>query len=315
MNLIHDGRPLDVFWGELFYLNARLKSNPKTVGLALPVEEQLATYDDLLREDRSVRGMVIMSEVQAKAAEDNIKSEVLDLYMLVLAEVKKNRKDERYTKLIKVNESVFVRYNFSAKKEEVMRMKSVLKQTIYDDAFRDRVLVILDRILSEVEGAMAAELDAEEKRAQHRVDVKKWKDQANAVRLHVYAELIQIGGDDAKSWARGFFPKKAAVKKLSPAEMANKEEARAKKRMEKTEKTLKVQQDRLAKAKQKVLVENAKADLDTKLKGGAVPEPPVPAPPVPTPPVPALPVSEQPVQDPPVPEPPVLVQHEEPAQA
>src|SRR5690554_985022 len=150
MNVIDDGRPLDTYWGELFYLNARLKSNPKTVGLALPVEEQLATFDDLSREDRSVQGLVIMSEVQAKAAEDNIKDDVLDLYMLVLAEVKKNRKDERYTKLIKVNESAFVRYNFGAKKEEVMRMKSVLKQTIYDDAFRDRVLVILDRVLSEV---------------------------------------------------------------------------------------------------------------------------------------------------------------------
>lgn len=305
MNVIATDRPLDTFWEDLFYLNARLKSNPKVVGLAVLVEEQLATYDDLLREDRSVRGMVIMSQAQAKAAEDNIKSEVLDLYMLVLAEVKKNRKDERYTKLIKVNESVFVRYSFSAKKEEVMRMKSVLKQTIYDDAFRDRVLVILDRILSEIEGAMAVELEAEEKRAQHRVDVKVWKDKANDVRLYVYAELIQFGGDGAKTWARGFFPKKAAVKKLSPAEMANQEEARAKKRMEKTEKTLKVQQDRLAQAQHKAFVANAKEGLDAKLKGGAVPTPPVPALPVSTPPV-----SDLPVQDTPVP-----VVHEEPAQA
>ncbi len=230
MNIVPVGRPLAAFWEELFYLNASLRSNSKTVGLGRVVEGRLATFDAIERADREVRGVVLMSQAGAAAAEDNIGELVRDLYMLVLVEVRNSRKDERYTKLMSVSESIFVRYNFDVKKTEVMRMKSVLKQSIYGDVFRDRANTILDGILLEIEGALSEELEMVEKRAQHRVDVNVWKNETNRVRLEVYAELIGLAGSDKKAWARGFFLKPVTRKKLSASEDADLEVGRARKR-------------------------------------------------------------------------------------
>lgn len=205
MKIISVKRALHVFWEELFYLKARLQCHPKTAGLVGPVEDQLASFEDILHAEREMKGAVFMMKALAEASREAIKEDISLLYLLALSYVRKDKTDDCYAKLIKIHESTLLRYSFEVQKAEFMRMTSVLRQTIYEDGFRDEANEVLERLLSTVDAALADARETEEKCAQYRVDANAWKVEANNVRLRVYSGLILFEGSHVKTWARGFF--------------------------------------------------------------------------------------------------------------
>ncbi|MEZ4297513.1 MAG: hypothetical protein R3B70_21305 [Polyangiaceae bacterium] len=54
---------------------------------------------------------------------------------------------------------------------------------------------------------------AELGRVEGRIDIRAWKDEANAARLTVYGQLLAKGAKNGqgKAWAEGFFPRASAV--------------------------------------------------------------------------------------------------------
>lgn len=270
MNIVPVDRSMDVFWKELFYVKARLKSSPKTEGLVPMVDGLLVLQEDLFRADREVQGELLESQALAQSVEDMMQAETIALYLLALTEVQKNKKDPRYEKLIKLKESVFLRMGFSSQREEIMRMKSVLKQSIYDDGdFRTRAFEILDRMVAGLDKAMATSLAAEEKRAQHRVDVEAWKNEANSVRLDIYGELLQLGGSKAKAWARSFFPKANSGKKLSALELAELEAKREQKRAKKAAEQAEYRRLKQEQAEDKARLEKKKKEAEDEMRAEA----------------------------------------------
>lgn len=225
MRVVDERQPLDVYMVELVFLEARLSVDAKVRHLIPGVQAHLDTYENIVGVEQKIRRGEIIQQANAKTADVKMEDAFRALYVATLYEVKNNKKDRRFVNLVQMNVSSFSRLNFASQKAECLRMKSALKLTIYEDAFRDSQNAFLDQILLEIEAAVEEQAAVDELRAQQRVEIEDWKKETNRVRMVVYGELITIAEDSNSSWARSFFPAPKA-RKISLEERAMKTAAR-----------------------------------------------------------------------------------------
>lgn len=262
MNLVQLTCSLDVFWHELIFIEACLEANPRTRHLAPQIADLLTQYETLALAERELQRKVTLNRARVKIAESTIEEHVRDAYLMLLYKVKNNKKDRRYEALWDMHLSTFLRLNPTELQTKLLKMKSTLMLEIYEDAFRDAQNDLLDLALLEVKGIQDRQGEEKEHRMLHRADVEQWKNEANQVRLNIYAHLLQLSPTRGTSWARNFFPTTKRGKKLTDVEKAEKELARAQKKSAKTAAQYKKQQELLQKAQDKVTRESARARLD-----------------------------------------------------
>src|SRR5690554_6812837 len=283
MNILNVEYSLEVFWDELVFVSARLEAEPAVKNLAAPVNEHLAKYEVLASAGRDLRRSGVLTKAQAKTAEARVEAHLVEVSSATLYEVKQQRKDLRYSMLLKMNMTEFGRLNFTALKDEVLQMKTVLKLPQYSDTFRDAQNQVLDQILAEIDTSQESQKAFEERELFHRVDLKAWKDMANTIRLSVYGELVKMPGVRSKVWARGFFLPPKTKKKLSGEEKARLDAERIERKKKKLSKNLEVVDREAQKALDKLAREKAKSVIDGSGNSGTN-DPPEPLPPsAPTP--------------------------------
>ncbi len=261
MKVVEQSKSLESFWEELIYLEARLMADAKARHLAPRVVAHLATYDEILGVEKNVRREEVTSRARSKTVEDEIEGSFRELSVAALYDVKNDKKDRRYENLIHMNVTSFGRLSLAAQQAECHRMKSALKLTIYDDAFRDAQNELLDRILLHIDFELEAQARVNEQRAQSRVEIADWKDATNRVRMVIYGELITIAADKNSVWARSFFlaPKR---RKLTEDEKAAKDAARINKAAVKAQVKAESLQGKADVAKRKSDLEAKKAALE-----------------------------------------------------
>ncbi len=261
MKVVDQTRALELFWSDLIFLSARLSADSKAKHLATRVTDHLATYEDVVSVEQTVRKEGIIHQAKVKTAEVKVAESYRELYVAALYEFKNDKRDRRYGNLIHVNASSFARLNFATQQTECHRMKSALKLTIYGDVFRDSQNTIIDRILLEIEAAMEAQALVDEQRAQSRVEIYDWKEATNRVRMVVFGELITLSADTDSAWARSFFlaPK---ARKISAEERAAKAAARTKKTADKAAEKAGYLSDKADAAAKKSDLEVKKSALD-----------------------------------------------------
>lgn len=275
MNILNVDYSLEIFWDELVFVSARLEAEPSVKHLAPPVNEHLAKYERLASAGRELRRSGVLTKAQAKTAEARVEAHLVEVSSATLYEVKQQRKDLRYSMLFKMNMSEFARLNFTALKDEVLQMKTVLKLSQYSDTFRDAQNQVLDQIVSEIDTSLENQKAIDERELFHRVEVKAWKDMANTIRLAVYGELVQMPGVRSKAWARSFFLPPKTKKKLSAEEKARLEAERIERKKKKIAKNLEKVDLDAQKAQDKLAREKAKSLIDGNGKTGPnnLPEP------------------------------------------
>ncbi len=268
MNDIQKERSLSLFADELVYLNSCLTADAGTRHLADDVSDELETLDEMLQAERDIHRKVVLNRAQVKIRIRLAESYIRDVYAAGLFEVRQDRKNPLYQKLFKYDQVSVLRLNAKAQMEEMLRMKSVLKLTIYEDDFRDTLHETLDKALVEINGAIDSRAELEEEQMHHRLDVEQCKDRVNNVRGSVYGELLKMSRSHGqeKSWARSFFPETKATKKLSPEEIAKKNAEKAKRASDKAALAADVAADKSRKAAARSKLEADKVELETKSK-------------------------------------------------
>ncbi len=266
MNVLQISYSSIVFWKELVFVETRVGAEPKTAHLKAMVAAQRAKFDAVWFAEREIEFAVSEAQAKATTAEARVDGFIEEVYSAGAYEVKQKRKDPRYEKLFKMPLSSFVRLNFVAQKEAILRMKNVLELDIYGAAFRQAQEGMLDQALAEIERMISVREQLAKRQRLHRQDVERWKDETNQVRMDVYGELVLLSETLGDSWARGFFPLQKAVKKLSAEEKAVQDEARAEKRLKKADQKRELEALRLDKAKETALYEKEKVDLEIRMK-------------------------------------------------
>lgn len=268
MNVVPLNNASNVYYKELVFLESRLGAEEKTAHLKGMVTAQRGKYDAIWRAEREIEFDIADTQAQARTAENRVNNDVEEVYSLTLHMVKLKRKDPRYEKLITMPVSAFKKLSFVAQKEEFLRMKDMLELDMYDDSFRNAMNPLLDRAVVEIDRIVALQKQLDRKRMFYRQDVDAFKNETNQVRMDVYGELIQLSDTPGESWARSFFPLQKKAKKLTEQEKAKKEEARLAKRAKKAADKLELEQKNLERARQKLDIENAKANAEKQGTGG-----------------------------------------------
>lgn len=269
MNVIAIKYSMEAFWGELVFVEARLKAEPTARHLVAPVEAHLAKYEKLLGTERELRRAGILMRAQSKTTDGRVVAHVAEVNSATLYEVKQDRKDPRYSMLYRMPVSDFGMLSFGAQQEEVMRMMTVLRLPQYDDLFRDAQQEVLEHALLEIDGITEAQKQLADREMFHREDVKMWKEKANDVRLEVYGELVKTPGMRSKVWARSFFLPPKNAKKLSTEEKARLDAERAERKKKKSAEDLVKFSAESQKAQDKLDREKAKSVIDGKGNPGS----------------------------------------------
>lgn len=201
-------RSLLVFWEDLVFLESALLASTLTRHLADPVTEHLALFDTIFAGDLATRRELIRVSARSSVADFDLDEGVRDLQSGLLHEVRQDRKDRRYTTLFKQGLSHVIRHALANQVNELERLVKQLALPIYTDAFRERWTTRFHVLIAYGREVLDQREAAETGRMHNRLKIDDWKNEANAIRLSVYAELLAIAARERKpkSWARTFFP-------------------------------------------------------------------------------------------------------------
>src|SRR5690554_1886596 len=145
-------RALGVFADELVYLEACLTTDPATEHVAEEVSDELVALDKVLKAERDIHRKGVLNRAQVKMKFQLAEAWIREVYAASLFEVMQDRKDQRYQNLFKYEQSSLLRMTAKSQLEEVLRMTSILKLSIYEDGFRDTQIAKLDKALAEING-------------------------------------------------------------------------------------------------------------------------------------------------------------------
>lgn len=207
MYRIPETRSLSTFEDDLFFLVAMLTATPETEGLAGPVEEHLGRLTPVFEQRKTVHRAQLLAAAKARIADTNIDDCIRTLYSAALHEARMDCSAPSFSTLFASGLQEAIRHALERQVEVGRRIVEKLGLRLYDDAFRashaPALTAALDAGKSAVEQRRATAL----KRAEVRLDEQAWKDEANAVRIGVYSQLLAIAGRARRdrSWAEAFF--------------------------------------------------------------------------------------------------------------
>jgi hypothetical protein len=222
MRAIPPSRSILSFWEELTFLEAALLADEETSALAAPVTAAVEEFMPTLQRELGTRRSVIQSNARTSVADARIDLGIRGLFSATLHLVGQNRKMPAFTALFTTHIGEVVRHALGRQVEIARDLLDKLSLPHYTPEFRAAQAAALEPLIARGAAVLEEQRAATLARAAGRLDVRAWKDEANAVRLSVYASLLAIAAQTGrnKAWAEAFFPSK----NTAPADGADKDE-------------------------------------------------------------------------------------------
>ncbi|HSO00326.1 MAG TPA: hypothetical protein VLS89_18665 [Candidatus Nanopelagicales bacterium] len=202
-------RSLFVFWEDVVFLESALLASDETSALAAPVTDVLDQFPTILERHLGTRRTVIQASARGSVADAGIDGGIRELFSGVLHLVGQNRKAVEFTTLFNSHIGDVVRHALRKQVEVGDELVRKLGMKIYADDFRARYLGVLQPFLARGKSVIEEQRQAEVARVEGRLDVQGWKEEANAIRLSIYSQLLSLAAQTKrkKAWAEAFFVK------------------------------------------------------------------------------------------------------------
>ncbi len=213
MRTIRSSSSVLVFWQDLVFLEAALLAEEDTKPLAAVVTPVLEEFPAVLKVDLDTRRGVIQASARAFIADASVDSAIRRLFSAVLALVEQDRQRQQFLTLFPTHIGDIVRHALRKQLDVAKDLVAKLGLTLYTADFSAPQTKALNAAIKRGAAALDDVGKAELARAQGRIDIRTWKDEANAARLTVYGQLLALSAKTGrgKAWAEGFFPRVSAV--------------------------------------------------------------------------------------------------------
>ncbi|HWN68734.1 MAG TPA: hypothetical protein VNM90_13950 [Haliangium sp.] len=213
MRAIPTSRSTLTFWEDLIFLEAALLADEETRELAAPVTALINEFMPALQRDLETRRSLIQSSARTSVADARLDFGIRGLFSDTLHLVKQNRKRPEFTALFSTHIGAVVRHALKRQVEVARDLLDKLGLPHYPEEFRSAQIHALQPLIARGAQVLEEQRQAELARVGGRIDVRTWKEEANAVRLSVYASLLALAAKNGrgKPWAEVFFKQKSAA--------------------------------------------------------------------------------------------------------
>ncbi len=211
MRAIPPSRSILVFWEDLTFLEAALLADEETRELAPPVTATIDVFTQTLQRDLDTRRSQIQSSARASVGDALLDHGIRGLFSSTLHLVGQNRKQAAFTTLFSTHIGEVVRHALGRQVEIARELLGKLTLSHYPEEFRAAQTVALQPLIARGAAVLEERRQAELARTAGRIDVQAWKEEANAVRLSIYASLLALAAQTGrgKPWAEVFFQQKS----------------------------------------------------------------------------------------------------------
>jgi hypothetical protein len=202
-----------VFWEDLIFLEAALLADDETRTLAAPVTPLIDEFTLTFQRDLETRRTLIQANARASVADARLDLGIRGLFSATLHLVGQNRKRVEFATLFKTHIGAVVRHALKRQIEVARELRGKLSLPHYAAEFRATHEAALAPLVARGVEVLEEQRQAELTRVGGRLEVRAWKEEANAVRLSIYASLLSLAAQTGrgKAWAEAFFPRKNAA--------------------------------------------------------------------------------------------------------
>ncbi|HRI68310.1 MAG TPA: hypothetical protein PK156_28970 [Polyangium sp.] len=207
MRRIDLSRTILFFWGDLVFHEAALLAEPEVQHLAPPVTHVLTQFESILKLDLDSRRDVLKTFARASIADKNLDGGIRDLHAATLFLVKQDRTRDEFKSLFSEHIGQVVRFALKRQVEVAEDLVQKLGMKLYGDEFKTPHTTALQSLIDVGKSALGAARNATLGRTEARLEIRAWKDNANAVRLANHGELLAWAAKKGykKDWAEAFF--------------------------------------------------------------------------------------------------------------
>ncbi len=197
------------YWQQLVFVEAALLAEDDTKALAAVITPVLEEFPAILQKDLDTRRAVIQAGARAYVADTGVDDVIRRLFSAVLAFVEQNRKRQEFTTLFSSHIGEYVRHALRKQIDVARDLADKLALKLYPDELRTPQVKALNAVIKRGNAVLDEVRKAETGRVEGRIDIRTWKEEANAARLTVYGQLLTLAAKSGrgKAWAEGFFPR------------------------------------------------------------------------------------------------------------
>lgn len=227
MRRLDPSRAILVFWADLTFHEAALLADNEAKHLAAPVTQVLTEFETVFKLDLDSRREVLKTAAQASIADNNLDGGIRGLHSGALFLVKQDRSRDEFKTLFKDNIGRVVRFALKRQVEVAEDLVQKLGMKMYADEFKTPHVAALQGLIDAGKNVLGAVRAASIGRTEARLDIRAWKDNANAVRLANHGELLALAAKAGrkKDWAEAFFLSAENAPDASDEEAADDESA------------------------------------------------------------------------------------------
>lgn len=163
--------------------------------------------------DLDTRRTMLQASARNSIADASIDHGIRNLFSDTLHLVKQDRKRPEFTTLFSTHIGAVVRHALKRQIEVARDLVDKLRLPLYSEEFRAPRIAELEPLIARGAQVVEEQRQAELARVGGRIDVRTWKEEANAVRLSTYASLLALAAQNGrgKAWAEAFFKRKSAA--------------------------------------------------------------------------------------------------------
>ncbi|MFO7563054.1 MAG: hypothetical protein R6X02_10465 [Enhygromyxa sp.] len=209
MRAIPPGRSILHYWAELTYLEAALLAEEETAPFAAPVTTMLEEFDAITKRDLDTRRAIIQAYARSSVADTNLDEALREVQANTLHLVRQDRSRKEYKTLFPAALTGLIRHALARQVVVAHEFVERLGLSLFDAEFRKAQVTLLDPQIARGEAVLVERKEAELGRVEARIEIETWKEEVNAVRMSVYAQLLTIAAKHKRkrAWAETFFPK------------------------------------------------------------------------------------------------------------
>lgn len=203
MRVLREESSTFVFWEDLVFLEAALLAYGEFAELAALVTAVLAAFPGVLQSDLDTRRTQVRAEAHVAIADTRLDGGIRELHVDSVQLAQGNKQATSHTTLFATDIGNTVKHALARQVEVATGIFDKLVLALFPPEFREKHQNRLGGLIDIGRAALARRREANIERAGVRLTITEWKEEANAVRLSVYAELIKRNSN--KEFADRFF--------------------------------------------------------------------------------------------------------------
>lgn len=207
MRILPTSASLFRHWESLIFTEAALLADERSAVLAAPLTEHLDRFSEILGVDMTTRRARTQAYARSSIADAGIDGAIRTVQSAALYASGQDRKAPGFVALFKEHIGAVVRHALAKQIEVGQTLLDRLGLSVVAEEVRalgptlEATLTKGRSVLEERRGALLG-------RAQARITIDEWKDESNALRLAVHAQLTELAAKQrlGRDWPEAFFP-------------------------------------------------------------------------------------------------------------